>query len=81
MKLSEILSKDVINEDDGLKLGKVFDLEIDIASGKIMDILVKDGYRFTSFLKNKNSVEIKWDKIIKVGNDVIIVDTANYKKD
>ena len=28
MKLSELITKDVINEQDGLKLGKVYDLEI-----------------------------------------------------
>ena len=35
MKLSELITKDVINEQDGLKLGKVYDLEIDPASGKV----------------------------------------------
>ena len=84
MKLSELITKDVINEQDGLKLGKVYDLEIDPASGKVNFIKVKDGLRILSFLKNSNDIEIPWNKIIKIGNDVIIVDTylnVNSKKE
>lgn len=84
MKLSELITKDVINEQDGLKLGKVYDLEIDPASGKVNFIKVKDGFRILSFLKNNNDIEIPWNKIIKIGNDVIIVDTylnVNGKKE
>lgn len=84
MKLSELITKDVINEQDGLKLGKVYDLEIDPASGKVNFIKVKDGLRILSFLKNNNDIEIPWNKIIKIGNDVIIVDTylnVNSKKE
>ena len=75
MKLSELITKDVINEQDGLKLGKVYDLEIDEASGKVFLIRVKDGLRILSFLKNSNNIEIPWNKIVKIGNDVVIVDT------
>ena len=35
-------------------------------------------------LKNNNDIEIPWNKIIKIGNDVIIVDTylnVNNKKE
>ena len=61
-----------------------FDLEIDPASGKVNFIKVKDGFRILSFLKNNNDIEIPWNKIIKIGNDVIIVDTylnVNSKKE
>ena len=39
MKLSEISSKDVINDEDGVKLGKIVDAEIDVATGKIVVVL------------------------------------------
>lgn len=77
MKLKEFLTKDVINEQDGIKLGKVFDLDIDIASGKISNIRIKDGNRFSGILKTNNIVEVPWSKIIKIGSDVIIVDTIS----
>ena len=32
MKLSEISSKDVINDEDGVKLGKIVDAEIEVGS-------------------------------------------------
>ena len=75
MKLKELLTKDVINEQDGIKLGRVYDLDIDIASGKISSIKIKDGNRLSGLLKSGGSVEVSWNKIIKIGSDVIIVDT------
>ncbi|MBR2891790.1 MAG: YlmC/YmxH family sporulation protein [Bacilli bacterium] len=77
MKLKELLVKDVINEYDGLKLGRVNDLEIDIASGKILNIRIKDGKILQNLIRNTQTIEIPWQKIIKIGSDVIIVDTNN----
>ena len=38
MKLSEISSKDIINDEDGARLGKIADVEIDVATGKILSV-------------------------------------------
>lgn len=77
MKLKEFLTKDVINEQDGIKLGRVYDLDIDVASGKISTIKIKDGNRLSNFLKSGGITEVSWQKIIKIGSDVIIVDTLS----
>ena len=77
MKLKEFLTKDVINEQDGIKLGRVFDLDIDVASGKISAIKIKDGNRLSNFIKSGGITEVSWQKIIKIGSDVIIVDTLS----
>lgn len=73
MKLSQITKKDVINEQEGVKLGRIHDLEIDPASGKILNVKIQS-LNIRSFLSTKNGIEIPWNKIIKIGNDVIIVD-------
>ena len=76
MKLKELINKDVISEQDGTKLGKIYDLELDTASGKILTIFVKEGIRIVDFFKSNNNLEIPWSKIIKIGSDVIIVENT-----
>ena len=38
MLLSELSLKDVVNDQDGSKIGKVTDLEIDALTGKILNV-------------------------------------------
>lgn len=74
MVLSELSTKDVVNNEDGIKLGRIVDLEIDVASGKIQNVTIDRGFRLASLFSSKNQTIIPWSRIIKIGNDVIIVD-------
>jgi YlmC/YmxH family sporulation protein len=74
MKLSSLTSKDVINDADGNKLGKIQDAEIDPLTGRITSVKINNGFKFTSFLNNKSALNVPWNRIIKIGGDVIIVD-------
>lgn len=74
MVLSELSAKDVVNNEDGIKLGRIVDIEIDVASGKVLNITIDRGFRLTSIFTSKNQTVIPWSRIIKIGNDVIIVD-------
>ena len=49
MKLSEISSKDVINDEDGVKLGKIVDAEIDVDTGKIVNGSIYVYYDYSWF--------------------------------
>ncbi len=80
MKLSELSSKDVISDIDGCRLGKVCDLEIDVKDGKICKVIINKGLKILSTF-NKERLEIPWSKIVRVGNDVILVsDSYNKEK-
>lgn len=81
MKLSEISSKDVINDEDGVKLGKIVDAEIDVATGKIVNVTIYRGFKFFNVFGSKDNVQIPWNKIIKIGNDVAIVENNQKIKD
>ena len=81
MKLSEISSKDVINDEDGVKLGKIVDAEIGVATGKIVNVTIYRGFRFFNVFGSKDNVQIPWNKIIKIGNDVVIVENNQKIKD
>ena len=74
MKLSEISSKDIINDEDGARLGKIADVEIDVATGKILSVHVYRSFKLLHLFGNKDVVQIPWNKIMKIGSDVVIVE-------
>lgn len=81
MKLTDLSSKDVINDEDGTRLGKIADVEIDVATGKILNVYIYRSLRFLNFFTNKDIVQIPWNKILKIGSDVIIVENSQKIKE
>lgn len=76
MRLSEIQNKDIININDGKKIGKIIDADID-SFGKL-NSLISEKYRFfLSLFSSKSETEIKWQQIEKIGTDVILVNLDN----
>ena len=64
--------KEVINACDGKRLGYVTDIEFDVFDGRITAIVVPVKSGFLG-LKCEDIV-IPWDRIRKIGEDVILVD-------
>ena len=64
--------KEVINLNDGRRLGYVQDVEADFCSGKITAIIVPENNKIFS-MNGKNDLVIPWDKIEKIGDDIILV--------
>lgn len=75
MRLSDLQNKDVINMNDGKKIGNIIDVNIDM-SGKMNGLIVEKTKFFISMFTSKDEVEIKWDQIEKIGEDVILVKTS-----
>ena len=80
MKLSELSNKDVIRDEDGTKLGRIEDITIDTATGKIISIHVNSGFRLSGIFSLSEGIMIHWNKIDKMGSDVIIVETVHNIK-
>lgn len=78
MKLSELGGKEIVNLNDGGRLGIIndSDLIIDKKSGKIISLLVPDRNQFKLF-SSKSEVEILWEEIKKIGEDMMIVEFEN----
>ncbi|WP_352417832.1 YlmC/YmxH family sporulation protein [Proteiniborus sp.] len=79
MKLSELGGKEIVNLNDGGRLGIIADsdLIIDDKSGKILALLVPDRrnqLRIFSTTNDRNGIEIPWSSIRKIGNDMIIIE-------
>lgn len=72
MLLKELQTLDVINVIDGNRLGKITDLEINYENGKIISFTVADP-SFSNFLFRNKNVVVPWEKVIRVGKEVIII--------
>lgn len=76
MKTSDLRAKEVVNTIDGKRLGHITDIEINVETGKLTAIVVPGSGRFLGFFGRNEEVVIPWDKINKIGLDVILVETA-----
>ena len=71
MNLSDLQNKDLINIIDGKKIGNIIDARFNIETGIIEKLVIEPTKSFFS-LKN-NSLEINYQDINKIGEDVILV--------
>lgn len=74
VKTSDLKVKEVVNVVDGKRLGTITDIEIDIANGKLTAIIVPGTSRFLGLFGRNEDVIISWEKIKKIGTDVILVE-------
>ena len=72
----ELIDKDIINIKNGENIGRFTDIEIDTKKGRVTALYIEDNNKFLSFFNKSKSVLIKWEEIVKVGLDVIVV---NYE--
>ncbi len=74
MRLSEIQNKDVINITTGVKIGNIIDVKINSETGKIESFILEKK-KFSSIFSNNDDIEIFYEQIKKIGEDVILVET------
>ena len=72
MLLSDLQNKDIINISDGKKIGNIIDAKFNVINGNIEKLVVEPSKSLFN-LKN-NSLEISFNKIKKIGEDVILVE-------
>ncbi len=71
MRLSELQYKDIVNL-EGKKIGNIIDVKID-ETGKLISLVLEENKKFLRFKSNDMETEISWDKIQRIGEDVILV--------
>jgi YlmC/YmxH family sporulation protein len=71
-KASDLRMLDVINISDGRRLGNVYDLDMDLATGEIKAIIIPGPGG--GWFKRGSEIIIHWDQIVRIGQDVILVD-------
>mgnify|MGYP000556970066 FL=1 len=73
-RTADLKQKEVINVADGRRLGFVCDVEIDLENGRIDAIVLPGGGRLFGIIGRDSEFIIPWDRIKKIGEDIILVD-------
>lgn len=76
-RFSELRNKEVINIKNGKRLGFVCDVEISLAQGKISAIILPPQKGRLFFSGRDDDTVVEWEKIKKIGDDIILVDFAD----
>lgn len=77
MNLSDLQEKEVIDISSGKRIGSIIDIIINM-TGNISKLVLED--RKTPrklFSNNKEDIYLDWKQIIKIGDDIILVDSKN----
>lgn len=78
LKTSDLKIKEVINVIDGRRLGTITDIEIDLESGRLTAIVVPGAGKFLGLFGKNDDIVIPWEKIHKIGLDVILVEGEGF---
>ena len=77
VRISDLQAKDIVNMNDGKKMGNLHDLEIDMATGKILGLVISAGGKWPSLFQREDEITVPWSRIEKIGTDIIFVDHRN----
>lgn len=74
--LSELGGKEIVNLNNGERLGIIADSDIivDENTGKIISLLIPERRFQLKLFGNNQEFEIPWDSIRKIGQDMIIIE-------
>ncbi len=73
-RMKDLKCKEVINVNDGYRYGYVDDVIVDTCTSKVKYIVVPAEYKLFGFFAPESEYVISWDNIIKIGDDIILVD-------
>lgn len=74
VRVSDLRTREVINIEDGRRLGIIRDIELDTHEGKVRAIVLPGSPRLGGLLGRRDDLIVTWERIKKVGVDVILVD-------
>lgn len=74
LRVSDLRAREIINVLDGRRLGFIGDLDIDLEVGRIRGIIVPGQGKILGLFGRDNDIYIPWEKIVKIGLDVVLVD-------
>ena len=66
--------KEVVNINNGKRLGFVQDVCANLETGRITSIIVPGGKKLMSMFAKEDDIVIEWEKIKCIGDDIILVD-------
>lgn len=77
MNLSDLQEKEVIDISTGKRMGAIIDIIISM-TGNISKLVLEDRRSSRKlFSKNQDDIYLDWKQILKIGDDIILVDSKN----
>ena len=73
-KFTELHCKEVICVRDGQRLGFISDARVELPEGKLCAIIVPGPCRFFGLFGRREDFVIPWNKIRRIGPDIVLVD-------
>ncbi len=74
VKISDMRELEVINITDGKRLGMVNDIELDVERGRVDAFIMPGGVKGWMLFKRREEQQIPWEKLVNIGQDVILVE-------
>ncbi len=74
MKLSDLQRKDIVNLNDGKKIGRIIDVEINTLDGSLVNLIIEKNRYFRNLFNTESDVLVRFNQIKKMGEDVILID-------
>jgi len=72
--IADLRYKEIINLNNGNRLGFVCDAEITLPEGQVTALVVPGPARFFGLFGRGEDLVIPWEKITKIGEDIILVE-------
>lgn len=76
MRFGQLRLKEVIGIEDGSRFGYVGDLELDPDSGQVQALVIPGRLRLFGLLGREEDVVIPWDRVRRLGEDTVLVDSV-----
>ncbi len=80
VKISDLRAREVVNVLDGKKLGNIIDIDLDMERGKVVAFVLPGRLRGWSIFSRREEVIVPWDKIVRIGRDVILVEVPTFSE-
>lgn len=80
-RFRDLRRKEVININDGCRLGPVADVDLKIPEGQIVAIVVYGPARFFGLFGRGEEFYIPWDCIQRIGDDIILIDKPFQRRE
>ncbi len=79
-RIADLRCKEGVNIHDGERLGFVDDVLIDTVTGKLVAIIVPGPFKYLGCFGRTDDYVIGWECIVKIGDDLILVDVRGEHK-
>ena len=81
-RIAELRCREVINICDGMRLGYVCDVVVNIDLGQIVAIVVPGPCKFFGIFGREDDYVIPWDCIRRIGDDIVLVEiSGDYRRE